>query len=110
MIHVRRANRVIAALDISIVRGKVERRPTAIVLDIGIRSMRKQKLGQSVMAVLRCYQQRSPAVVRPLVHIGSMLQQDFGALEAIFAGGIDQRRESAAIGLLHSRWRRWNIL
>ena len=91
------AHRIIAAFDIAVVGGQIERRPAAVVGDVGIGAVIEQIGAQLVVAILGRGQQRGPAVVRSLIDVGAGLDQDSGALEAILASRVNQRRESAAI-------------
>ena len=62
MIHVGLADRIIAAFDIAVVGGKIERRPSAFVGEIHIGAMIQQIRSQLVVAILRRDQQRAPAI------------------------------------------------
>src|SRR5579864_9031063 len=62
------------------------------------------------MPVLRRNQQRSPSIMRALVHIGARLHQKPGAFQTVFAGREHQWSEATAIGFLCEGGGRLEIL
>ena len=96
VIHVRLAQGVIAAFDIAVVDRNIQRRPGALVDDVGVGAMVEQKGPELVVPILRRDEQRAPAVVRHLVHVGAGREQDARRFQIVDAGRERQRREAAA--------------
>jgi hypothetical protein len=91
MVHIGRAHGIVAGLDITIVGGQIERRPSAFVGDVGIGAV-IQKIGrQLVVLVLGRGEQRGPAVIGDLIDVSPGFEQDPGAIETIFACREDER-------------------
>ena len=86
MIHVGLAHGIVAAFDVAVVGGEVERPPAAFVGDVGIGAVIEQIGGQLVVPVLGGGEQRGPAVVGDLIDVGAGVDQNLGALEAILRG------------------------
>ncbi len=63
VIHVRLARRILAALDVPVVRGDVQRVPAAHVLNVRIRAALEQVRAELVVAVLRGDEEGGPAVL-----------------------------------------------
>ena len=88
---------IIAAFDIAVVGGEIERRPSAFVGEIHIGAVLQQIRSQLVVAILRRDQQGAPAVARDLVDVRSRRQQRFHGIEIVGADRVDQRRQTSAI-------------
>ena len=96
MIHVRLRHRIVATLDITVVRRQIEGRPAALVGDVHVGAALDQIGRQLVVPVVRRGEQRSPAILGRLVHVGASVEQQFGGLRVAFAGRKDQRSQAAA--------------
>ncbi len=97
MVHVRLARRIVTALDVAVVGGDVQGSPTALVGEVGIRTVVEKVHTEPIEAVLSGVQQRGPTVLAGLVHIGPALQQDFDRLQVPLPRRENQRRQASKL-------------
>ena len=92
VIHVRLGNRIVAALDVAVVGRQIERRPAALVGDVGIGALLEQELRQLIVAVVDRGEQRRPAVLGDLIDRRAGVEQQLAPIR----GRLRARRTSAA--------------
>ena len=73
--QVRLRHRIVAALDVAVVGGQVERRPAALVGEVHVRAALDQQRRQRVVPVVDRRQQRRPAVLGGLIDVGAGVEQ-----------------------------------
>src|ERR1019366_168053 len=97
VIHVGLADRVVAGFYVAIVGGEIERIPAALVGQIRIGAVVEQPRSHFVVAILRCCQERAPAIIRGLIDICTGIDEILSALHAAFTCGEHEGCEAAAI-------------
>ena len=96
IVHIRLRHRVVAALDVAVISREVQRRPTTFIGEVRVRAVLEQVRTELVVSVVAGHEQRRPAVLGDLVHIGARFDQYFGRVETAFPRRKYQRREAAA--------------
>src|SRR5690242_3688427 len=97
VIHVRRADRIIAAFDVAIVGGEIQRGPAALVGKVHVSAVLEQVGTEFVIAVLGGDQQGAPAVAGGLVDVGSGSQERLYGFEIVRASCVDESGKASAI-------------
>ena len=97
VVHVGLASRIVAALDVAVVRRDVQRAPAAFVLDVRIGAAFEEEFAELVMTVLRGREQRCEAELRRLIDVGAGIEQQLCRREIAFARREHERRQAAGV-------------